>query len=83
MRVQFLWGNKSNVFGGSSPHMWHACKFMFLRIVISADTASYRMETTWMGVSDCCLKTAKWVMVRTSYIQWDDNDVCFVIDQHS
>jgi len=24
-----------------------------------------------------------YIMVRTSYIQWDDNDVCFVLDQHA
>jgi hypothetical protein len=24
-----------------------------------------------------------YIMVRRSYIQWDDNDVCFVLDQHA
>ena len=33
----------------------------------------------WM--SDCCL-TLSVVMVRTSYIRWDD-DVRFILDQHA
>jgi hypothetical protein len=29
--------------------------------------------------------SSKWEIswVRTSYIRWDDNDVCFVLDQHA
>jgi len=35
-------------------------------------------------VSDCCLKSNEqyfsYIMVITSYIWWDDDDVCFVQD---
>jgi hypothetical protein len=24
-----------------------------------------------------------YIMTRTSYIRWDDNDVCFILDQHA
>ena len=38
-------------------------------------------------VSEWLLFNAKWVIfqliVRISYIQWDDDDVCFVLDQHA
>ena len=38
-------------------------------------------------VSDCCLmpneQFFRYFMERTSYIRWDDHDVCFVIDQHA
>ena len=37
-------------------------------------------------VSDCCLVPTQQffshIMVRTSYIWWDDDDICFVLDQH-
>jgi midasin (ATPase involved in ribosome maturation) len=37
-------------------------------------------------VSDCCLMPNEqffsYIFERTSYIQWDDNDVYFVLDQH-
>jgi hypothetical protein len=36
-------------------------------------------------VSDCCLTTNEeffsYNVARTSYIRWNDNDVCFVLDQ--
>ena len=39
----------------------------------------------WVG--DCCLKpneqSFSYIMGRTSYIQWDDHDVHFVLDQHA
>jgi hypothetical protein len=39
------------------------------------------------SVSESLLFNAKWtifcsIMERTRYIQWDDNDVHFVLDQH-
>ena len=38
-------------------------------------------------VSDCCLAPNEqfysYIMARTSYIQWNDGDVGFVLDQHS
>jgi hypothetical protein len=50
----------------------------------NADRAIQFKFTNW--VSDCCLTPNKkffnYVMVRTSYIWLDDDDVCFVLDQH-
>jgi len=38
-------------------------------------------------VSDYCLmptqQFSSYIMGRTSYIQWNDDDVCFVLDQHA
>jgi len=38
-------------------------------------------------VSDCCLTPSEQyfshIMTRTSYIRWDDDDVLFVLDQHT
>jgi hypothetical protein len=38
-------------------------------------------------VSDCCLTSSYqffiYIMLRTSYIQWDDNGDCFVLHQHA
>jgi hypothetical protein len=40
-------------------------------------------------VSDCCLTPKEQffrymnIIVRTSYIQWNDDDVCFVLDQYA
>ena len=38
------------------------------------------------GVRDCCLKPNEkifsYIMARTSYIRWDDDDVRLVLDQH-
>ena len=38
-------------------------------------------------VSDCCLTPNKQcfinIVARTSYITWNDNDVCLVLDQHA
>ena len=40
-------------------------------------------------VRDCCLTPHElffsymYIMTRTSYIWWDDNDVCFILDQHA
>jgi hypothetical protein len=34
-------------------------------------------------VIDCLTLNEQFVMVRTSYIRWDDDDVHFVLDQHS
>jgi predicted alpha/beta hydrolase len=43
------------------------------------------MEKQW--VSDCCLTPNEqffsYIIVRTSYIRWDDDDVHFALDQHS
>ena len=38
-------------------------------------------------VIDCCLtpneQLISYIMARTSYLRWDDHDVCFVLDQHA
>jgi hypothetical protein len=38
-------------------------------------------------VSDCCLEINEqffsYIMARTSYIQWNDDDVCFLLDLHA
>jgi len=40
-----------------------------------------------MGVSDYCLmpneQLFSYILARTSYIQWNDGDVRFVLDQHA
>jgi len=47
-------------------------------------TASLKVNA-W--VSDCGLmpseKFFSYIMARTSYIQWEDNDACFVLNQHT
>jgi hypothetical protein len=38
-------------------------------------------------VSDWCLMPSgqlfSYIMARTSYMKWKDDDVCFVLDQHA
>jgi hypothetical protein len=38
-------------------------------------------------VSGCCLTPYKqvlsYIMAGTSYIKWNDDDVCFVLNQHT
>jgi hypothetical protein len=38
-------------------------------------------------VSDCCLtpiqQFVSYIMERTSYFQWDDDEIRFVLDQHT
>jgi hypothetical protein len=38
-------------------------------------------------VSDCCLTPNElffsYIMARTSYIRWDDNDISFIIDRQT
>jgi hypothetical protein len=39
------------------------------------------------GVSDCCLTPnehfVSYIMARTSYIRWDEDDIRFIPDQHA
>jgi hypothetical protein len=42
---------------------------------------------TFESVGDCCLASIEqffsYIMARTYYIRWDDDDVCFELDQHA
>ena len=51
-------------------------------------TGTYKFYTTnESGASGCSLMPNEqyfsYIMARTSYIWWDDNTLCFVLEQHA
>ena len=63
---------------------------IYLIILIQIKYCNYLSEWLFLSekfrVSDYCLtpneKYFSYAMARISYIQWDDNDVCLVLDHH-
>ena len=52
-----------------------------------ANGSENEKNPTLLWVSDCSLTPSElyvsYIMATTSYIRWDYNDVCFVLDQHA
>ena len=66
--------------------MWHIKHFrLFILLLLSGH--EQRQKDVFEWVHDCCLTLNEqffsYIMARTRYIWWEENNVSFVLDQHA
>ena len=79
----FFWKYPGNSFNLNSKY-WRTLPVKTLQELLTEN-----LKSEWVSewVSDCCLtpiqQLCSYIMTKTSYFKWDDDEVRFELDQHA